>query len=224
MAELFSQKTIDFLIENRLQNSKEWFEERREQYNEFVISPLVSLTEKLTPVLLDIDDQLICSPKVGGSVSRIWRDARFSKDKSLFRDTMWCMFIRQKNVGLPEFFFVISPDSFLYGGGYYSAGAASMDSVRKLILSNDKDFKNALSVYENQDVFQLVGDIYKRSRHPDSPEKLKNWLDRKTICFLRESNDFDLLYSDKLSSIVADGYKTLAPIYNFLIKAEARKI
>jgi len=92
--------------------------------------------------------------------------------------------------------------------------------MRRLILSGDKDFKTAVSAYEKQSVFKLEGDMYKRSRHPDVSEDLKNWLDRKTICFLRESNDFDLLYSDKLSATIAEGYKILAPIYNFLIKAE----
>lgn len=222
MSTLFSQNTIDFLVENRLQNNKLWFEEHREQYNSFVIEPLVSLAEGLMPILMKIDEKLICSPKVGGSVSRIWRDARFSKDKSLYRDTMWCMFVRQKNLGLPEFFFVISPDSYLYGCGYYSAGTASMESIRSLILSNDTDYQTALSVYENQSIFQLEGEMYKKSRHPDAPEKSRCWLDRKTICFLRKSNDFDLLYSDKLLTTVAEGYKMLAPIYNFLIKAEEK--
>jgi uncharacterized protein (DUF2461 family) len=171
---------------------------------------------------MDIDDKLICSPKVGGSVSRIWRDVRFSKDKSLFRDVMWCMFVREKNVGLPEYFFVISPEDFLYGCGYYSAGTASMESIRELIISGDSDFKIALSAYENQNLFQLEGDLYIKSRHPDMTEKLRNWIDRKTICFYRKSNDFDLLYSDKLSSTIAEGYKTLAPIYSFLVKAEER--
>ncbi len=220
MIALFSQETIDFLVENRLQNDKAWFGVHKEQYHEFVIAPLISLADELSSVLLDIDDKLICSPKVGGSVSRIWRDTRFSKDKSLFRDIMWCMFVREKNTGLPEFFFVISPDSFLYGCGYYSAGTASMESIRRLILSGDKDFNTALSTYENQEIFQLEGDLYKKSRYPDMPEHLRNWLDRKTICFLRKSTDFDLLYSDELSATVAEGYKILAPIYNFLIKAE----
>ena len=222
MTALFSQNTINFLVENRLRNDKAWFEAHKEQYNHDVIAPFISLTHELSSVLSDIDDKLICSPKVGGSISRIWRDARFSKDKSLFRDTMWCMFVRQKNLGLPEFFFVISPNNFLYGCGYYSAGAASMESLRELILSGDQDFKTALSAYESQDAFQLEGDMYKKSRYPDMPENLKNWLDRKTLCFLRESHDFDLLYSDKLSGKIAEGFKILKPIYHFLMKAEER--
>jgi len=220
MNALFSENTIHFLVENKLRNDKMWFEEHKEQYTQYVTAPLISLAVQLAPVLSDIDDKLICSPKVGGSVSRIWRDARFSKDKTLFRDTVWCMFVRKKNMNLPEFFFVIYPEGFLYGCGYYSAGTASMESIRRLILTGNNDFQNARAAYENQDTFRLEGDMYKKSRYPDAPEQLKNWLDRKTICFMRNSNDFDLLYSDKLSGTVAEGYQILTPMYRFLIKAE----
>ena len=220
MRTLFSRNTIDFLIENRIQNSKTWFEEHRTQYNEFVLAPLVSITEDLSSVILDIDDKLMCSPKAGGSISRIWRDTRFSKDKSLYRDSMWCSFIREKGVGLPEFFFVISAEGFLYGSGYYSANATSMGSIRNLILSDDKDFQTALFTSENQNLFKLEGDMYKKSRYPDSDDRKRNWLERKTICFIHENNDFELLFSNDLSSAIAEGFKILAPVYNFLIKAE----
>ena len=220
---LFSQKTLDFLTENRLMNDRAWFEEHKKDYTDHVLAPLVSLTEALTPTLHAIDPQLICSPKVDGSISRIWRDARFTKDKSLFRDVCWCMFIRKKNVGLPEFFFVIFPNSFIYGCGYYSAAASSMTSMRKLLLSGDADYKKARKAYEKQNIFSVDGDMYKKSRHPDAPDDLKNWLDRKTICFLRNSEDFGFLFSENLASEVAEGYKLLAPVYNFLLKAEGLK-
>lgn len=217
---MFSQNSLDFLAENRLRNDKTWFNEHKEQYREVLVEPFINLVEALSPSLSEIDNKLLCIPKVDGSISRIWRDARFSKDKSLFRDSMWCMFVREKGRGLPEFFFVLSPGSFLYGCGYYSAGTASMEKIRELIKNGDRDFKAALSAYENQDVFKLDGDLYKKSRHPDAPENLRTWLDRKSICFLRNSNDFGLLFSDKLADELASGFKTLDPLYRFMIKAE----
>lgn len=218
----FSKNTIDFLVENKLRDDKAWFNEHKEQYQKYLIEPLISLVTALTPDLSNIDGKLLCLPKVGGSISRIWRDARFSKDKSLFRDSMWCTFVRQKGISLPEFFFVISPEGFMYGSGYYATGTASMESMRELILCGDSDFLEALSAYENQKIFLIDGDMYKKSRHPDAPEGLREWLDRKTICFIQNSNDFDLLFSGELCRMIAEGYKTLAPIYRFMIKAEER--
>lgn len=223
MSGLFSTNTIDFLVENKLRDDKAWFEENKDKYLEYVIRPFEALVTSLSQTLSAIDGKLICLPKVGGSISRIWRDARFSKDKSRFRDSMWCMFVRAKGMCLPEYFFVISPSGFFYGCGYYSASTASMESIRELILSGDCDFKAALSVIESQNEFLLDGDMYKKSRHPDAPENLRNWLDRKSLCFIRNSNDFNLLFSDKLSETVAAGYNLLSPVYHFLIKAEEIK-
>jgi len=223
MSALFSRETIDFLAENRMRNDKIWFNENKDRYERHVIAPFVALTEALAPTLKKIDGELVISPKVGGSISRIWRDARFSRDKSIFRDMMWCMFVRRKNESLPEFFFVVSPEGMLYGAGYYSAGEASMESIRGLILAGDGSFKYALVAYEKQNVFRLDGDIYKKSHFPDQPEKLREWLDRKSVCFLCNSSDFELLYSDGLAKTVAEGFASLAPIYRFLIRAEEVK-
>jgi len=248
MSNLFTKDTFDFLIENKLQNDKEWFNENKERYTEYVLKPLVALAERLAPVLKGIDDKIMCSPKVGGAISRIWRDTRFSKDKALFRDAMWLSFLRKKGENLPEFFFMISPAGFMYGAGYYMTTAESMKSIREMILAefeiadqvrNDdgKDdaqradtpyntkisFQEALRVFESQKTFKMDGDMYKKSKFPDAQERIRNWLDRKTICFICESEDFDVLYSDKLADIVAEGFKTLAPIYNFLMRAEEEK-
>ncbi len=218
-----SQKTLDFLVENRLQNSKSWFEERRSVYNEYVIEPLAELVTALTPTMLEIDGNLVCSPKIGKCLSRIYRDVRFSKDKSLFRDIMWVVFTRgRREYSSPGFFFELSPGGFRYGCGYCEASTASMVSARKLIIDGDKDFKKALRVYEKQDVFRLEGELYKRSRYPEQPENLRNWLDRKGMGFIHASSDFDLLFSDGLADVLADGFKLLEPVYDFLLKTEER--
>jgi len=219
MSEFFSRETLDFLAENRMRNDKTWFNEHKDIYNASVVAPLVSLAGRLTAVLSEIDGKLSA-----GSVSRVWRDARFSKDKSLFRDSMWISVVRKKNEGLPEFFFVITPSGFLYGCGYYQAGTASMDEMRKLILSGDEAFKSALSACENQNIFEISGEFYKKPRYSDMPENILNWLNRKNICLERDSDDFDLLFSEKLFDVIAEGFKILAPVYKFFIKAEESKL
>ena len=222
MSELFSKQTIAFLVENRLMNDKAWFEAHREVYREDVIAPFAALVTALTPAMHKIDERFVMVPKVGGSISRVWRDTRFSKDKSLYRDTMWISMIRQKGLMLPEFFFAITPDNFMYGCGYYAAGSAGMNSLREMILSGSEAFQAAFAMYNDQDLFVLEGDMYKRSRHKDAPEALRHWLDRKVISLMRTSDDWDLLYSDRLADTLAEQLTRIAPMYDLLIKAEER--
>ena len=102
----FSGKTLDFLMENRLMDSKAWFHEHKDVFEREVKAPLVELSEALAPTMLRIDPEMEIAPRVGGTLCRVWRDTRFTKDKSLFRDHMWLNFSKNKGVfpGYPGFF------------------------------------------------------------------------------------------------------------------------
>lgn len=222
----FSEKSVSFLFENRVVDNKAWFTEHRSDYDSLVIEPMRELVTSLEPTMHEIDPLLICEPKVGRSISRIYRDTRFSRDKSIFRDSMWCVFIRDKKLydGLPGFWFEFSPRGLIYGCGYYQASGASMDAIRTLILNDDKSFKAAQKAFNKQSVFQIEDLKFKRSRHPDEPEDKREWLDQKSLCFITYSDDFDLLFSDTLADKLAQDFKLLAPMYDFMMSAEARVI
>lgn len=170
----FSEKTIHFLIENRLQNSRDWFLTHKPEFNEFVLEPLVYLVEALSDSMHTIDSGLITEPKVDRTISRIYRDTRFSKDKALYRENMWCVFMRDKKLyhGPPALFFELFPDSFRYGCGYYQASISEMDAMRELILEDHKAFVTAKNFTESQDVFQVSADRYKRNRFPGCPTRI----------------------------------------------------
>lgn len=222
----FSEKSIKFLFENRVVDSKSWFAEHREDYDSLVIQPMRELVMALEPVMLSIDPLLICDPKVGRSISRIYRDTRFSRDKSTFRDVMWCIFIRDKKLyeGLPGFWFEFSPKGFRYGCGYYQASGESMEALRSIITNDEPSFRAAQRAFKKQSVFCLEDTKYKRSRYPDQPEDKREWLDQKSLCFIADSQDFDLLFSDSLADTLAQDFKLLKPMYDFMMSAEARVI
>ena len=222
----FSQRSIDFLIENKINDSKAWYQEHKGLYLEFILEPFIELVARLSPAMLKIDPQLITEPRVDRTLSRIYRDTRFSKDKSLYRDNMWMVFMREKKLyeGLPAFYFDLSPEGFSYGMGYYQASAASMDAVRQMILGNAAPFKKAEKAFRGQSAFGMEGDDYKRSKYPDMPQAKREWLDKKSISFNCHSGDFDLLFSEKLAEVLLDGFTLLAPVYDFLCLAEARRM
>lgn len=214
----FSVKTIDFLAENRLHDSKAWFEEHKDDYKKYVTAPFAEIIEKLAPVMESIDSEIICTPRC---VSRIYRDTRFSNDKTMFRDSMWASFRhkREPREPMPEMYFAISPDGFEYGVGFYCAGTSNMEAIRGYILSGDKDFKAADRAYRASQL-EMGGECYKRSHYPDEKEDLREWLDRKNIYFVRDTKDSGIVFSDRLSDYLAEGFTECAPIFRFLMKAK----
>ena len=220
-----TQKTLDFLVENRLQDSRAWYQAHKEAYQEHVLAPLRALVEEITPGMLLIDPQLITEAKVDRTISRVYRDTRFSKDKTLYRDNCWIVFMRDKKLygGPPAFYFDMGPGGFSYGCGYYMASPASLQCIRELILRREPAFQEALAAFEGQKLFSLEGEMYKRTRHPDKPEELRRWLDRKGFSLNCHSGDFELLFSDALPGVLLEGFRILAPIYRFFCAAEERR-
>ena len=217
-----TKETLDFMVENRIQNSRIWFQEHRQEYIEHVKAPLTELAERLEPCIRSIDPELITNPS--RVVSRINRDTRFTKDKSLYRDVMWVAFTRDKKVHESPCGFVMefSPMGFRYGCGYWQAPPKVMGALRKMILENDPVFRKAQQAYEVQQHFVLEGDCYKRSRYPEQPENMRLWLDRKNMDFMHNSKDFKLLFSEELAQVLAEGFQQLIPMYQMFIRAEQK--
>lgn len=219
----FSPKTLEFIFENHIHDSKEWFNAHRSDFEQYVKEPFREFVTQLTPTMLKIDPQFICDPK---RLSRIYRDARYAKGKSIFRDYIWYSFGRKKEDVVktyPEYYFSISPTGFDYGCGYYCPTTETMTAMRRLIIAGDPVFGKAKAAYDSQKVFAMGGTEYKRDRYPDqSPEK-RLWLNRKDIFFFTASSDFDVLYSPDLPKKIAKDFKKIAPIYDFFIKAEQIK-
>lgn len=222
----FCERTLDFLFENRVMDSKAWFEERRGEYEEIVLNPLRELVRELTPYMLEIDPLLNCEPKVGKCISRIFRDTRYTHDKHIFRDVMWVSFFRRRKLfhGTPGFFFELSPRGLCWGCGYYQAAPETLEVIRSMMLSGDKSFKAALRMLKKHPEFQVEGDRYKRSRYPDAPEELQSWLNMKNYCLLVYSDEMDLLWSEELPAKLGESFKAMKPFYDFLMTAEARTL
>lgn len=216
----FSSEALKFLLENRFNNSKEWYDSHKAIYKQYVYNPFVQLVEELAPTMLEIDSQIITVPSK--LISRVRRDTRFTKDKTLYRDNAWIVFLRDKSKmsSSPCFWFEIGQNGSSYGLGYYSAQPSSLSNMREMILNKDARFLKALKCYESQDTFTIGGEMYKRSKYPDQPENLKCWLDRKNIYFECVQKDYSLAFSEELSDVLKKGYLMLKPIYEFLLAVE----
>lgn len=210
----FSKASLDFLMENRINDSRLWFNEHRAEYIEYVRDPMRSFVNALVPCFEQIDPMIVCDPV--RSVSRIFRDARYSK--TIFRETLWCSFSRDKHRfdSIPSYFFEITPVSFSYGCGCYRSRSDFMTEMRGLILSGSTLFTEARLSVEASGL-ELINDRYKRTKCPDAPEWQRPWLDLKSPCVIAGSTDLDELYSDKLAEEIGKAFMSVKPFYDFLL-------
>ena len=215
---MFTPDTLAFLAENRFMNSREWFTAHEKEYTAFVKEPLYALSEALAPTMLQIDPQFLTKPQ--NAVSRIYCDLRFSR-AMLYREMLWISYRRDRKCfpAWPEFYFVFSPNEFFYGCGYYSAKADTMDTIRSLILADHPRFRQARAAYEAQSVFTLDGELYRRSRWPGQPLEIRQWLDRRSLCFTCKP-ELEELFAPDLAQRMAAEFIKMKPVYDFLVYAE----
>lgn len=212
-----SEKSLRFLDENHRRNSREWFLEHKAEYEAHVKEPLLELAEALVPAMLKIDPLLILEPR--RAVCRIYRDTRFSRDKTMFKRASWFVFQRTKGMVHPVWFFEFTPDFHHYGCGYYAAPPKVMWRMRELVLADDKRYREAQKALDGLPGFSLDGERYKRPRYPDAPEKQRDWLERRSITALHFSQDTKELFSKNLAARLAKAFLDLAPVYAFLMHA-----
>ena len=217
-------EALDFLMENKVRDSRSWYQEHKPDFKRLVLAPMEELVEELAPTVLAIDPLIVTAPKVDRTISRIYRDTRFTKDPSLYREVMWIVFMRDKRINpeCPAFFFEFSPDKLRYGCGYSRASPRVVMAIRELALEGHPAFLRADAFLTSQDRFVLMGERYKRSKYPDKSESLRNWLDRKTVSVNCERRDFSLLFSPELAPALARAFTQLAPIYDLFMAARDR--
>lgn len=90
----FSAEGVDLLQLNRLQNSKEFYDAHKDEIKRLSIRPFHELIAEMTPEMVKIDPQFVTVPS--RMVSRVRRDTRYTKDKTLYRANMWLFFRRAR--------------------------------------------------------------------------------------------------------------------------------
>lgn len=221
---MFSPETLEFIAENCWKSSRDWFHEHRNEYLKFVRNPLIELSDFLAPTIEKIDTQLVTDPRV--TISRINRDLRFAKGGSIYRDTLWISYRRdrQEFQAWPEFYFILSPRESFYGCGYYQTKAPVMEKIRKMVIEDHPKYLKAKAVLDKHSNIILEGDMYKRSKFKDYSEEKRQWLDRKNLSFSIYPTG-EVLFGEELGENIKEAFEKMVPIYEFLVFAEeeARK-
>ena len=216
----FSPETLAFLGEVRSRNSKPWFEEHRDHYEKVLLTPLKALTVSLSESALAIDPGFEVRPAVGKTISRIFRDTRFSRDKSLFRDRMWITFKRPSREwqDAPAYYFGLNQEGYEFGMGYYAATRSTVDAFRHALDRDPKAFLRVIRFMDESDnPLELRGETYRRRLSSSHPRAIDTWYQRKSFCLSAQRPPDGLLFSSRLTGELSHVFLQSAPLYRFLL-------
>jgi len=112
--------TTTFLKDLGRHNSKEWFHDHYDDYQEHLLEPAMAFVEAIGPLLRRFAPDTQAVPKIGASVMRINRDIRFAKDKRPYKDHLDLWFWRGgEKKGPNGYWFRLTPQTLVLGGGMH---------------------------------------------------------------------------------------------------------
>ena len=137
----FPKKGLSFLRALKRNNNRPWFEKHKEDYEQFVKLPMQSLISDLQGPFRGFAPEYDLNPK--RSIFRIYRDVRFSKDKSPYKTNVAAHFVlrgKPKGVAGSGYYLHIEPGEIYLGAGIYMPEPDQLKKIRRAIAQRSEEF------------------------------------------------------------------------------------
>ncbi len=117
----FPKEALRFLSALARNNRKDWFDAHREEYERYLLEPATAFVIELGARLRKLDPAIRAEPRINGSIGRMNRDIRFSKDKRPYKDhlNLWFWQGPGKRGDAPGFYWALHPGSLVLGAGMH---------------------------------------------------------------------------------------------------------
>ena len=189
---VFARETFQFFKDLARHNRKEWMDANRERYQAAIVHPFRRLLEEMAPAVLALDSRFDASGRTGPNFSRINRDIRFAKDKTLYKTQMYLKFSvpapGKRETG--QLYVGISKDTVTAGFRLYSGGKRRESTIALIaeprVIADprwaSKQKKRFGRRYESYWYSTQKGEWTKHEGWPTSPEdwkKILAWIVRR---------------------------------------------
>jgi uncharacterized protein (TIGR02453 family) len=222
----FRPEAADFLAELALNNDRTWFQPRKSEFERLLREPMEALVAALAERFERRGIPLLADPK--HSIFRIYRDTRFSKDKSPYKTHLGANFPWIDRVGgsaeadvgahANGGYLHIQPGNDYLGGGMWRAEKPRLEAFRRAIVDDPGRVRAALEDPGFVAEFGSVNSHETLKRVPPglpADHPMADLFRYKDVVFGRLLSD-DEIQSPELPDIVAEGYAAAMPVFRFL--------
>lgn len=218
----FPRDFFVFFEELKQNNKREWFNDHKPRYIESVVNPTSEFIVCMAPRLKKISPHYIANPKPhGGSMFRIYRDTRFSKDKTPYKTHTGVQFRHEagKDAHAPGFYLHLAGDGLFFGGGIWNPPNSHLNPIRDYIVDNARTWGRVRNAKTLQETGGIRGDSLKRPPRGYDPEHVHiEDLKRKSFFVMTEAPASEALKPGFIDEVTA-GFKLAAPLNRFVTGA-----
>lgn len=221
----FPEKGLRFLSGLKKNNNRDWFESHKEIYRKELAEPAQAFVVLLGRRLQNISKGIIYDARLNGSgsVMRIYRDIRFSKDKTPYKDWLGVFFWEGKGKKMenPGYYVHVDPKDTFVGAGHYNFPKPFLEAYRKAVVDTrkGKELEQALTAITKTKGLSIGGDKSKRvprgfdADHPRAELLKYKGLYAYTGTILRKE-----LTTPKFVDLCFTWCSKMAPLQNWLVK------
>ena len=169
----FTRRSFTFLKELAANNERAWFQANKARYEEEVKEPALRFVVDFAPHLQKISPHFKADPRPnGGSFFRIYRDTRFSKDKSPYKTHTGIQFRHDqgKDAHAPGFYLHLEPGACFIGLGIWHPDGKTLRRLREGLVEDPKGWKKATGGKRFAGMYELAGDSLVRPPRGFDPE------------------------------------------------------
>lgn len=218
----FSPALFAFLRDLRENNDRDWFKANKPRYEAAVLHPALEFIADFAPYLHTISPHFVADPRpVGGSLFRIYRDTRFSKDKTPYKTSTGIQFRHElaKDAHAPGFYLHLEPRSVFVAVGTWRPDSATLSKIREAIVRDPVRWAGIASDGSLGNGFCLEGKSLKRPPAGyDAEHPLIGDLKRKdfiAVSKLTEKAVASAGFAERLAGI----FSGASPLVRFLCEA-----
>jgi uncharacterized protein (TIGR02453 family) len=218
----FPDDFFRFFKQLKRNNNRDWFNENKTRFRESVLEPMSLFIVAMQPRLMKISNHYLADPKPhGGSMFRIYRDTRFSKDRTPYKTHAACQFRHEagKDAHAPGFYVHIDTDQVFFGGGIWTPPSPKLNKIRDFIADNARAWARIKNGRKVVDVGGIQGDSLKRAPRGFNEEHVHiEDLKRKSFYVMTEA-DPESAAKPGFVDDVAQGFARAAPLNRFICDA-----
>jgi len=218
----FTADTFTFLEELAANNTRDWFADHKQDYEDKVRTPALAFIEAVGERLPDFAPHFTAdSRKMGGSLMRVYRDTRFGKDKTPYKTNIGIQFRHEvgKDVHAPGFYVHISAASCFVGVGTWHPPSPSLAAIRQAIVDSPQAWLDVCDDAQFQRWFHLSGESLKTApRGFAKDHAMIEDLRRKDFIGISEIAPA-LIEQQEFAEMVCDYFQAGTPLIRFLCRA-----
>jgi len=218
----FDPQTLAFLDELAANNNREWFKENKSRYEEQVLDIALRFIQSMHDPLYEIAPHFVAQPtRIGGSLMRVYRDTRFSKNKTPYKTNIGIQFRHEqaKDVHSPGYYVHIDPEQVFIGVGMWRPQSDALRGIRDRIVAKPAEWRRASSDKSFRRHFRLGGESLTRPpRGFDKDNEFIEDIKRKSFMGIKDMRREESL-GTHFQRKVETSFAAAEPFMRFLCKS-----